>query len=431
MVKKDRIIEAQKITGMFKDLPLSRGETHLFVDRFDELNMIRNIGLLLDESIYGVAGETGSGKTTLFNILDFEEDPIHKIILHITEKDSKEIIIADLLDKLCLAIRENKHLSFAHKEAEEIISFLKEEELKGQEKGVKVGKIIEGEKKWTRTSKERFNLSAIKGKLREMVKTMVKYDKVLCCIDEIDKETKKDVLVILDSLKDELIHKNLVVVIALPQLMYHQYVQDRIGLLKEGNLENILKDIVPLHRMNDEDIDSLLIRRTRKFPDILSSKVRQLVVEFAAGNPREALLLCLNSLLKKKLRYPYEKDDFVLREEEIKNEMERFVKARISGLKLSKRERQILKVASDQSILTRSEIFRRSSQIYGIPSSTIQTVVKSLLAKKIVKEVESDTYEIDKKIGLFFKYYDDSLPGAKTAKTVKTAKTAKAKKLRK
>ncbi|MBU2600538.1 hypothetical protein KJ849_08195, partial [bacterium] len=60
-----------------------------------------------------------------------------------------------------------------------------------------------------------------------------------------------------------------------------------------------------------------------------------------------------------------------------------------------------------------------------------QTVVKSLLAKKIVKEVESDTYEIDKKIGLFFKYYDDSLPGAKTAKTVKTAKTAKAKKLRK
>lgn len=398
--------EIQEVMRMFNDRPLTRQEMDLFVNRFDELNKLKNIGLLVEYSIYGVTGETGSGKSTLFNMLNFsQEEEIKKIQINITEKESKEIIITDLLSKLCTHILKDKELSCVHKKAEEVVNFIREEEIKGREKGFKLGKIIEGEKKWVRTYATRFTLSTIKARLEEIIKAITRKGKFLFCIDEIDKETKKEVIIILDSLKEILLEQNLVCLIALPQIMYHQYLEDRTGLLKEGNLENILKDIVPLHPLPDEDIYQLLERRTGKFPEVLPEEIREVVIDFAEGNPREALLLCQNSLLAKHIAPPFKIEDAVLGLDDLKIEMEKFVKTFINSLKLSVREHQVLTVISQNNIISKGEILDKVSKTSKIPGSTTHSVIKNFLSKGVLSEVEPEVYKISRKVKLFFKYY--------------------------
>lgn len=72
--------------------------------------------------------------------------------------------------------------------------------------------------------------------------------------------------------------------------------------------------------MKDGDIGEVLKRRTRAFPDILPGKIMEIVIKFADGNPREALLLCQNAILSKKIKVKYKKEEFILTLNEIKNE---------------------------------------------------------------------------------------------------------------
>ncbi|MFH1319310.1 MAG: P-loop NTPase fold protein, partial [Bacteroidota bacterium] len=191
----------EKILGMFTDIPLNKKEGKLFVNRGKEINKLINIGRFLQRSIYGIAGETGCGKTTLFNMLNFPED-ITLLIITITEKESKEIIIADILYNLCILVIAEKKFKNVHSLARKVLKFLQEEEIKSKERGIKVGKILEGESKWAKTSKERYNINTIKNFLKEIINVITKESKVVLCIDEIDKERKEDAIVILDSIKD-------------------------------------------------------------------------------------------------------------------------------------------------------------------------------------------------------------------------------------
>jgi len=176
----------EKILEMFIDLPLIDKEKVLFVNREKELRKMENTGRFMHSSIYGIAGETGSGKTTLFNLLKFPDKGVEKIIIPISEKETKEVIIADLLYKLCAKILQMKQFSGYRHYAKETIDFLAKEEVKSREKGIKVRKIVEGESKLAAQARERYNLSAIKNKIEKVLGLLTSKNKVILCIDEID-----------------------------------------------------------------------------------------------------------------------------------------------------------------------------------------------------------------------------------------------------
>lgn len=69
----------EEILAMFNNLPQSEEEKRLFVNRNTEITKLTNVGRFMQKSIYGIAGETGCGKTTLLNILKFPEE-IEKIV---------------------------------------------------------------------------------------------------------------------------------------------------------------------------------------------------------------------------------------------------------------------------------------------------------------------------------------------------------------
>lgn len=396
---KNKINLGEKIVGMFNDVPLSKEEKKLFVNREKEINKLSNISRFVQKSIYGIAGETGCGKTTLFNMLNFSEQQITTFIITITEKESKEIIIADILYNLCALVITDKKFKNVHPLAEKILRFLREEEIKSKERGVKIGKILEGESKWTKISKKRFNISTIKNNLTEIITAITKENKIVLCIDEIDKESKEDVIVILDSIKDILKAERLSCLIALPPAMYKQYLESRSNLFIEANLENILKDILPINKMRDQEIDEILSRRTKSFPEVLTREVKKVIIKFANGNPREALLLCQNTILSKNIDFNFKKENFILTLNEIKQEMEKFLWTRINGLNLSQREKELLEVIYENDTILKSDLTNSK-----IPASTRFEIIKKFLDNKIIEELQTDIYKLDGKVQLFYKY---------------------------
>jgi energy-coupling factor transporter ATP-binding protein EcfA2 len=177
----------ERIIQMFNDIPLNGREKNLFVNRKREMRQLMNMGRFMEKAVYGIAGDTGSGKTTLFNLLHFKEKELRKIIIAVTEKDSKNIIVADLLYKLSVAVIDSDGFSYAHKLARESVDFLRREEFKGSEQGVKLGKIIEGDRRWTKTLKERYISPVIVSKLKELIGALTRKHKIVLCIDVLTK----------------------------------------------------------------------------------------------------------------------------------------------------------------------------------------------------------------------------------------------------
>lgn len=396
-------MRGEEIMAMFNDLSLTEREINLFVNRADEIVRLTNIGRFMESSIYGIAGETGCGKTTIFNLLKFPKG-ITKFIITITEKESKEIIIADILDKLCKLILGNGKFSNLQKKVKDILQFMRQEEIKSREKGIKVGKLVEGESKWAKTFQERYTISAIKERLNDIIVSIARMTKVVLCIDEIDKERKEDAIVILDSVKEIFKAENTSCIVALPPIMYQQYLQDRDSLFSEANLENILKDILPIGKLSDKDMEEMLNKRTGFFPDVLPQEVKKVVIKFANGNPREALLLCQNAMLSKKLGDEYKREDFILSLGEIKSEMEKFIKFRIATLKLTTREKEFLQYVSTQERLSRKEILNSDSLKMSKP--TRHKIIQRLLTKEVLQEKEPNIYEVNKRVQLYYSLFE-------------------------
>jgi macrodomain Ter protein organizer (MatP/YcbG family) len=394
----------EKILEMFNDCPLREEERELFVNRVPELNKMKNIGRLAQRAIYGVAGETGCGKTTLFNLLRFPGEPLQKIVISISEKESKEAIIADFLYKLCHFIKEHK-IAKLEAQAEKAIRFLGTEETSTREKSIKVGKIVEGESRWAILARQRYSIPLIREKIHHIIGLLTEERKVVLCIDEIDKEQPQNVVVILDSMKDVLRVENLLCLFALPQAMYRQYVEDRAVFLVKANLENILKDVVSLDKMQDDEIREILSKRTQGFPEVLPEGTRDIVIEFADGNPREALLVCQNALLSKTLQFPYKKEEFILTVGEIKDEMEKFIETWIDSLKLSSREEEALRIISCKSVLLKSELFQLILKKSKMPKSTLSETIENLVEKRALLKKKNAFYQVNRKVKLHYDHF--------------------------
>ncbi len=241
-----------ELARRFNDSPLEDRE--FLVNRDEELLTLSRLAENYDSSIIGVTGERGSGKTTVLNLFTPEDPSIIKLMVRIEEKDTKLDIIASLLRGLCHGVQKERRFAGLKSNAEGILDFLNYQEEKIHLMSVGISHIGKFEREKGRYRTLRYISSTIKERIGDILKGMTENFKIVLCIDEIDKETSKDVVNILDSLKGVLRRQNLVVLVSLPPQIYETFLKDEILLREDYNLDDIFKKMVLLPRLSNEDI---------------------------------------------------------------------------------------------------------------------------------------------------------------------------------
>ncbi|QTA38468.1 ATPase [Thermosipho ferrireducens] len=281
-MKKSKIKEI--LQALF-DAPLS--SRNLLVDRKEEINFLNTICSFQPLGVYGVCGETGVGKTTLLNFLDPGEGK--RIYLKLTEKENKEVIIGDMLYKLAKEVEKYEKPELS-KIAKESIEFVIEERNITNSVGAGGGVIVSGNFSKSTTRIKKFNIYQAYDLLDSILNLLLKkYKRIVLIIDELDKEKKEEVLMILDSLKSIFDKNNLVVILSLPFAIYREYTKDRLRWNESGNLENILKDVLFLEPLSDRQIQEMIMKRLEKYPDFFDSDTLYEIAKYSDGNPRDAL----------------------------------------------------------------------------------------------------------------------------------------------
>ena len=135
---------------------------------------------------------------------------------------------------------------------------------------------------------------------------------------------------------------------------------------------------------------------------MLIKEVNQIVIKFADGNPREALLICKNAMLSKRIKNGYKKENFILSLNEIKQEMEKFLWTRVNSLNLSQREKEFLEAIYEKDKILKSDLI--NSKTLEIPTSTRHAIIKKFLSNKVIEEIQPDIYKLNRKVQLFYKF---------------------------
>lgn len=280
-------MDKEKIIKTLVDKPLFLEDKNYLVDRSNELNFLNSLIKYQPYGIFGLCGETGIGKTTILNMVESKEIKIIKV--SIINRENKDAILFDLLYKISVELLNDKKTTLK-KLAEEARNWVVEEVsiIKGFNLGFSL--FASGSGKIEKQKLPRFNSFGAREKLKKLIKTITKnYGKTLLIIDELDKESKQDVLNVLDSLKFEFEQDNLIALFSLPYSIYREYRKDRMKWNESGNLENIIKDVVFLNELSDSDIKELLLRRLEDLIKWFKPNTLDPIILFADGNPRDAL----------------------------------------------------------------------------------------------------------------------------------------------
>jgi len=227
-------MEAEKIIKALADKPLQKKEQNYLVDRENEISKLNMLTRYHPFGIFGLCGETGVGKTTILNMIDSEE--IKKIRISLIHRENKESILYDLLYTISLNLSRVENHAIKNL-AKEVLNWIIEEVavIKGATLGVSM--IAKGDAKYEKTQLPRFNVFAAHEKLHRLLKTSIEeYGKIALLIDELDKESKQDVLNVLDSLKFELQQESMVTIFSLPYSIYREYKQDRMKWNESGKM---------------------------------------------------------------------------------------------------------------------------------------------------------------------------------------------------
>lgn len=210
-------MRAEEIFAIFNDSPVQLKEKRLFVNREEQLRILNNVGAYIDNSIFGLSGPTGIGKTSLLNLSEVEKPEVEKILIEILRKESREGVAISLLYQICSFILSKPNWEYIHKIANQGKSFIQLAESKTSGSDIKAGKIIEIGKRRGKTLEERLSIENSCERIEELLNAMTRSKKIFLCIDEIDKENKRDAILIIDSLKDVLRKKNVATIISLPR----------------------------------------------------------------------------------------------------------------------------------------------------------------------------------------------------------------------
>ncbi len=376
------------LTALY-DFPVKSAQFR--VDREKEIDKLNKFASLQPTGIFGLCGETGVGKTTVLNFI--EPDFGKKFFLTLTEKDSREVIIADLMYKFSSSVMKSEKDKKTLEKAKTIIDFLVNERSETVSVGFEGG-FLSAELSKNKSATRKFNIYQMYEYFTELLELLLKdYGRIVLIIDELDKDRKEDVLHILDSLKGVFELKGLIVIISLPFVIYREYTRDRLRFNETGNLENILKDIVFLEPFDERTIQEVILRRLWKYPDYFDGESLEEIAKFSDGNPRDALWIAqqvvLNNLEKERI-------DGKTTKETIKN----FVKKHFSQeLEISDIQKQILKhIALNPAArnIIVEELARK-----GLKRKTVYAYVQKLKELGLLLQ-KGDVFKVSGRIFYFF-----------------------------
>ncbi len=267
----------------------------LLVNRKNEINFFKRIVDFQPGGVYGICGETGIGKTTILNFIKPQEGK--RLFLKLSEKDSKEIIIGDLLYKLSKEILKSEKGKIASK-AKDAVDFVLKERSKAKTVGGGLATPVNVSISKSISTIEKFNVYEAYTYIDSLLSMLLeKHERVVLIIDELDKEKKEDVLRILDSLKEIFSKENLIVIVSLPFAIYREYAKDLLRWNESGNLENIIKGVLFVEALPDDQIEQMILKRLKDFPEIFDGGVLYEISLYSDGNPRDALWISQQIIL--------------------------------------------------------------------------------------------------------------------------------------
>lgn len=375
------------------DKPLDLESRNLLVDREKEIQILNRFAEFQSYGVYGVAGETGVGKTTVLNFVEAKDACVKKI--NITLRESVDSILYDLIYKLARALEVEGGIA---KEARQIREWITEEVASVRGFVLGVSMVASASVNFQKSQLPRFNFFAAREKLAELIeKTVQLKRKLILLIDELDKEKKEDVLRTLDAIKSQILFENLVVILALPYSIYREYSADRMKWNEAGNLENIFKDFVFLEPLSKSDIKELLIRRIHEHLELVSQEVLEIASDFADGNPRDAIWILNKTVFENVGEKRISKEHIVRTIEKLVGEY--FA----HQLTLTENQRKALRALTDFTGSKEELVFELQKS--GIKRTTAYSIIEQLVQKKILL-LRNGVYRLSGK----FKHVDmDSL----------------------
>lgn len=354
----------------------------MLVNREREFEAINLIIAYQPDGIYGICGETGIGKTTLINNIESE---FYTITISLSQRKNQDTILYDILYNL--SSKTEKDIKISKEIKEWILNEISY--IKGFSMGLGlVGNISLNSNK---QNIPRFNYFKAKEYLGQLTDALTqKYEKIVLIIDELDKESKRDVILVLDSLKLELQKEGLILMISLPYSIYREYKIDRMHRNENGNLENILKDIVYLREFTNTEIREILIKRLKEYIRYFDSESIELIADFSDGNPRDAFWITQKIVfesISKKINK--------ISREHTENTIKTIVKEYLSGVSLTEKQKLMI----DETLFpgSREEVVKKAISKKKIIRSTAYSIFDRLLELGIIIE-QNNIYRLSGKV---------------------------------
>ena len=152
-------------------------------------------------------------------------------------------------------------------------------------------------------------------------------------LDEVDKERKDELIKVIDNIKYAFEGENTTLLVALPPIIYKEYLLSKASVREVSNLENIFAYMVNLKPLEDKALVEILERRLGNYLRYVEEEAINWALRFASGNPRQFL-----SVLREATIFAKEK----IEGSKVKAIVENYVRLYLLSLNLSQKEKALL-----------------------------------------------------------------------------------------
>jgi predicted KAP-like P-loop ATPase len=357
------------------DKPLELDRKSFFVNRDKEIDKMSETITYQPQGIYGICGETGVGKTSLLK--QFMENDIKSYFIPISEKQNKNTIICDLIYRLSSLISKEDDKKVSD-EANKLKEWVITETANSVSLSGGINVIGSAGVSKTSSKHKRFNIFEAKERLNNLLKKIISGNsKVLLIIDELDKEKKDEVLLIVDSIKEILFQDNLITIISLPFSIYREYTKDVLRWNEWGNLENIFRNMIFVRPLDEINIREMILKRISSNPTILPNDAFYEIYRYSDGNPRDALSITQEIILDNK-------DKEISNEDVIKTIKKRIIKLMEFSSSFTDLQTKFLKLIAKNP--EEKSMVVKKAEAEGITKSTVYTLINRFLNDGLIKE---------------------------------------------